>query len=82
MTETDILSYDIDALKVEQRDAWSELSRPTLTAFDRRELRNRIRQSEVELRSCLKMRSEQLRFRPRPVDAAAGSPAKVEFRLF
>ena len=82
MTESDVLSRDIGALLAEQRDAWRELARPTTTTFDRRELRNRIRQSGVELRDRLKTRTEQLRFQPHPVEAPADSLATINFRLF
>src|ERR1700732_3495065 len=58
MTEPDVLSRDIDALKDQQRDACRELASPSLTVFDRREIRNRIRQSETELRTYLIMMSE------------------------
>jgi hypothetical protein len=81
--EPDILSRDIDALMAEQREDWRELARPTLTTFDRREIRNRIRQCEVELRDHLKIRTDRLRFRPRPIlaEAAVDSLANINFRL-
>jgi hypothetical protein len=79
MIELDILSGEIATLMAEQREAWNELTRPTLTAFDRREIRNRIKQSEVELRDHLKVKTDRLRFRPRPVDTPADSFAS--FRL-
>lgn len=82
MTEPDVLTSDIDALMAEQRDAWRELSSPSLTTFDRREIRNRIRQSEIELRDYLRIRTDRLCFRPRPVGAEHTSPADIEFRLF
>jgi len=82
MTESDVLNHDIGALLAEQREAWRELSRQSTTTFDRRELRNRIRQGEVELRDRLKMRTERLRFRPRPVEALVDSLATINFRLF
>jgi len=81
MTEPDVLSRDIDALKVLQREAWRELAGPSLTTFDRREIRNRIRQSEVELRTYLTMMSERLCFRPQPVEVVRDSLASLEFRL-
>ena len=81
MTEPDVLSRDIDALKALQRNAWRELASPSLTVFDRREIRNRIRQSEVELRTHLKMMSERLRFRPKPVEVVEDSLAKLNFRF-
>ena len=49
MTEPDDLGREINALKALQRDAWRELASPTLTIFDRREIRNRVKQSEPEL---------------------------------
>ncbi len=81
MTEPDVLSRDINALKALQRDAWQELASPSLTTFDRREIRNRIRQSEIELRGNLQMMSERLRFRPRPVEIVDNGLAKLNFRL-
>ena len=82
MIELDVLSQQIDTLKAEQRAAWSELAIPTLTAFDRREIRNRIKQGEVELREHLKVRTDCLRFRPRMVEPPADSLANLNFRLF
>lgn len=82
MIELDVLSQQIDTLKAEQRAAWSELAIPTLTAFDRREIRNRIRQGEVELRDHLKLRTERLRFEPRLVEPPSDSIATINFRLF
>ena len=82
MIELDILSGEIDALMIEQREAWRELACPTLTAFDRREIRNRIRQGEIQLREHLKVRADGLRFRPRAVEPPADAIANFEFRLF
>jgi len=81
MTEPDVLSREIDALKAQQRDAWRNLSSPGLTVFDRREIRNRIRQSDLDLRDCLTMRTERLRFRPRPAEATGDGLANINFRL-
>jgi hypothetical protein len=81
MTEPDVLSRDIDTLKELQRDAWRALASPSLTVFDRREIRNRIRQSEAELRNHLTMMSERLRFRPRPPEVVVDSLANLNFRF-
>jgi hypothetical protein len=81
MTEPGDLTSEINALKALQRDAWRELASPSLTIFDRREIRNRVRQSESELRTYLKMMSERLRFRPRPVEEVGDSLANIDFRL-
>jgi hypothetical protein len=80
MTETDILSRDIQALQQLQRVAWSQLASPTLTNFDRREIRNRIRQSAAELKYYLQMRSERISF-PLQGEPDAGQRAKPTFRL-
>ena len=81
MTDLDILSRDIHALKELQRVAWGQLASPNLTVFHQRELRNRIRQSEAELRTYLKMRSVRTRFPMQPAQDAARRVAKPSFRL-
>ena len=82
MREPDKLEPNIHALKKVQRVAWQQLARPSLTAFDRREIRNEIKQSDGELEHCLEMISERLRFRARPVGDVGDSLAKLNFRLF
>jgi hypothetical protein len=82
MTEPDVLSSEIGVLMALQREAWRELASPELTQFDRREIRNRIRQSGVDLRSYLNMRTERLRFQSRPVEAPIDSLATINFRFF
>ena len=81
MTDPDILSRDIHALKELQRVAWSQLASPTLTNFDRREIRNRIRQSGAELKTYLQMRSEHMGFPLQPVLDTDHRAAKPQFRL-
>jgi hypothetical protein len=81
MNEIDALGRDIDALMTAQRDAWQELASPTLTTFDRREIRNRIKQGEAELRDHLEIRTERLRFRLRPAVPVGDSLAKIKFRI-
>ena len=82
MIETDVLSHEITARLAQQREAWRELAKPELTQFDRREIRNRIRQGEIELRDFLKIRTERLRFWPRVVEPPVDSLANINFRLF
>jgi len=82
MTEPDVLSSEIGVLMALQRNAWRELASPELTQFDRREIRNRIRQSEIDLRYFLNMRTESLRFQPRPLEAPIDSLATINFRFF
>lgn len=81
MIELDILNGEINSLMAGQRQAWRELAIPTLTAFDRREIRNRIRQGEIELRTHLTVRTDRLRFLPRAIEASTDSLANIEFRL-
>jgi hypothetical protein len=81
MTDPDILSRDIRALKELQRVAWSQLASPSLTVFDQREIRNQLRQSEAELRTYLKMRSERARFPVQLAQNAGHRRAKPSFRL-
>ena len=82
MTDPNVLSSEITSLMAQQQVAWRQLASPSLTQFDRRELRNRIRQGELELRDFLRVRTEQLRFRPRVVEGPTDSLASIGFRLF
>jgi hypothetical protein len=52
-----------------------------LTAFERREIRNHIKESDEELRRYLAMMSDRLRFRARAVEDVGDSLAKTNFRL-
>jgi hypothetical protein len=79
MIDLDILSGEIDALMAQQREAWRELASPSLTSFDRREIRNRIKQGEVELRVHLNVRTERLR--ARPVEVVPDCLVNIEFRI-
>jgi hypothetical protein len=60
MTEADVLERSIREQQEWQRVAWQHLSKPSLTIFESRELRNQIKQSSAELRRYLDMRSERL----------------------
>jgi len=81
MTEPDALVRDIDVQKALQREAWRELASSALTTFDRYEIRNRIRQSEAELRVNLQIMSERLSYRPRPEEEVGDSLANINFRI-
>jgi hypothetical protein len=76
-----VLSRNVDALKELQRVGWRQLADPALTIFERREIRNEIKQSEAELRSCLEVMSDRSWSRERPAQDAAAGFRKVEFRL-
>jgi hypothetical protein len=73
MIEPDVLERSIREHQEWQRAAWQHLSRPSLTIFESRELRNQIKQSGTELRQYLSMRSERFRFaiKPRENDASS-----------
>jgi hypothetical protein len=81
MTGPDILSCKIHELKEWQRVAWRRIADPLLTAFERREIRNHIKESGEELRRCLAMMSERLRFQSRAVEDAGDSLLQLKFRL-
>ena len=81
MTEPDVLSRKIHELKEWQRVAWRRVADPLLTAFERREIRNHIIESDGELRRYLAMMSGRLRFQVRAVEDIRDSLVKINFRL-
>lgn len=81
MSEPDILSRKIHELKEWQTVAWRRIADPMITVFERREIRNHIKESDAELRGCLLMMSERLRFQARTVEDVGDSFAKIKFRL-
>jgi hypothetical protein len=81
MTEPDILSRKIPELRDWQAMAWRRIADPLLTAFERREIRNHIKESDEELRRYMAMMSERLRFPARAVEDVGDSLARINFRL-
>jgi hypothetical protein len=81
MTEPDTLNRKIRELRDWQAIAWRRVADPYLTSFERREIRNHIRDSDAELRRYLAMMAERLRFRPRPAEAVGDSLANLKFRI-
>jgi hypothetical protein len=81
MTDSDSLSRKIHELKQGQVAAWRRVADPFLTAFECREIRNQIKQSNEDLRRCLAMVSERHRFQPRAALDAVDSLAQLKFRL-
>ena len=53
MTELEGLDRDISGLKELLRVAWKHLANPLLAPFERREVRNQIKQCSAELRGYL-----------------------------
>jgi hypothetical protein len=82
MTEPDILSRKIRELMDWQALAWRRVADPLTTAFERREIRNHIKESDGELRGYLAMMSDRLRFQARAVQDIGDSLVKMSFRLF
>jgi hypothetical protein len=81
MTEPDVLSRKIHELKEWQRVAWRRVADPLITAFERREIRNHIKESDGELRRYLAMMSERLRFQARALEDVGDSLVEINFRL-
>jgi hypothetical protein len=81
MTEPDILSRKIKELKEWQRVAWRRVADPAVTHFERREIRNHIKESDEALRYYLGMMSERLPLQARTVEDVDDSLAKIKFRL-
>jgi hypothetical protein len=57
MSEPEILE-NISTLQRWLAGAWRRLSDPSLTAFDKRELRNQMKQADTALRKCLALATE------------------------
>lgn len=81
MTEPDILSRKIRELRDWQTVAWRRVADPLLTTFERREIRNHIKESNAELRGYLGMMSDRLRFQVSAAEEVGDSLAKLKFRL-
>jgi len=82
MTEPDPLSLKISDLKQWQRVAWHRIADPTTTTFERREIRNHIKESDGELRRCLVMMSDRLRFEASKVKDVGDHFVDLKLRLF
>jgi hypothetical protein len=81
MTEPDILSLKIHELKDWQTVAWRRVADPLVTVFERREIRNHIKESDGELRRYLGMMSHRLRFQASALEDVGDSLAQFKFRL-
>lgn len=57
MTERELRTH-IATLQRYLDSAWPRLSDPVLTRYDRRELRNQMKQADAALRKCLGLLSE------------------------
>ena len=61
--------------------AWRRLGDPALTPFDKRELRNQMKQAELALRQCLALASELKSAQPTKGKADARAFAKPGLRF-
>ena len=80
MTEPEILDH-IATLQRWLASAWRRLGDPALTRFDRRELRNQMKQTDAALRQCLQLVSELKSARSTPGRADSRRFAKPDLRF-
>jgi len=82
MTDLEVLDRSINELKEWLNGAWRHLAKPSMTKFERRELRNEMKQCNVELRRCLDLvRAERANRRQASADMQRGVSNVVDFRL-
>jgi hypothetical protein len=81
MDDPDVVVRTIHALKEEQTVAWRQLAASSLTTFERREVRNQLRQSHNELRQYLQLTSERVHVRAPPPEEVVVGFGKPNFRL-
>jgi hypothetical protein len=78
----DTLERDVQALKEWLGQAWRYLAEPSLTRFERQELRNQIKQTDAELRACLQRLTAQNQARSRGAEqASATTVPRPGFRI-
>ena len=78
MVET--LDQDVRALKEWVRGAWGQLADPSLTSFDRREMRNYMKDAEIALNAGLKRIAEREKTR-REAERAVLGGRRLDFRI-
>jgi hypothetical protein len=74
------LDRDVSILKVWLCDAWQRISDPAITAYERREIRNYMKEAEAALRSGLKRMADRERAR-RNTERASVANGRPEFRI-
>jgi hypothetical protein len=80
MTEPEIQNH-IATLQRWLQAAWRRLGDPALTAFDKRELRNQMREADASLRRCLALSNELKSSRKATGTADVRAFAKPELRF-
>jgi hypothetical protein len=82
MIDLEVLDRNILDLKEWLNGAWRHLAKPTLTKFERRELRNEMKQCNIELRRCLEIvRNERARRQQQASANQRSQVIHVDFRL-
>jgi hypothetical protein len=81
MVESDILKAKIRELMDWQTMAWRRIADPSVTRFERRKIRNGLKESDTELRRYLVMVSERYRFRTPGSIEKPDALADLKFRL-
>jgi len=82
MTDLEVLDRSILDLKEWLNGAWRHLAKPSLTKFERRELRNEMKQCNIELRRCLELVRNERANRQKQSSANQRSQViHVDFRL-
>ncbi len=77
----EILDQDVHALNEWLRSAWRYLAQPSLTRFQRREMRNQMKQAEHALRIALEQKSTREQARNSELRLTRPPPKKPDFRL-
>ena len=77
----DVLEQDVQALKEWLTIAWRQLAQPYMTRFDRRELRNYMREAETALRTGFEKLAERERIRLEVYNAGSSILLVPDFRI-
>jgi hypothetical protein len=77
----DTLERDVQALKEWLRQAWRYLAEPTLTRFERQEVRNQIKQTDAELKICLQKVAAQNQARVTAYGVSDRTVQRPDFRI-
>jgi len=77
---TETLDLDVHALKEWVRGAWHQLADPSLTPFDRREIRNYMKEAEIALRAGLRRILQREKAR-RETERVSSTHRQLDFRI-
>jgi hypothetical protein len=77
----DTLDQDVQALKEWLRSAWRQLAQPSMNPFDRRELRNYMREAEAALQIAYKRAAARDNRRTELFNAPNGSMPAPDLRV-